>query len=161
TDEVPLSATLLRRIRTGRLRLPAEVAGLTPDDVPTLSAVDGFADRLAEEPLATWLSIGGAIVDAPSNPLRATSFAILDATINYGRRAVGAWYVRDAIDTSASYASPPLRRWTTRERRCFAAAHAAAEEAALALLARDLLSVEDFGTLCIPFAQFLGQGTEP
>jgi hypothetical protein len=147
-------------MRTGRLRLPEEVAGLTPDDVPTLSAVDGFADRLAEEPLATWLSIGGSIVDTPSNPLRSTSFAILEATINAGGLAVAAWYVRDAIDTSAYYASPPLRRWTARERRCFAAAHAAAEEAALALLARDLLSADDFGTLCTPFGDFIRQGNE-
>jgi hypothetical protein len=37
------------------------------------------------------------------------------------------------------------------ERRVFAAAHAAAEEAALALLARDHLSRADFGALYAPF----------
>ena len=156
TDTVPMSPTLLRRMRTGRLPLPREVAGLTPEDLPALAPVDAFADGLAELPLTSWLSIGQSLVDSASvSALRATPYAILEATINDRGLAIAAWYVRDAIETSAYYVSPPLRRWTRMERRCFAAAHAAAEEAALAMLARAFLSSEDFDALCAPFASLI------
>lgn len=155
-DVVPTGPAVLRRTRTGRLRLPREVAGLTPEDVPALAPVDAFADRLAELPLASWLSIGRSLVESASgSSLRATPYAILEATINDRGLAVAAWYVRDAIETSASYVSPPRRRWTARERRCFAAAHAAAEEAALAMLAGAFLPSEDCAALCAPFVELV------
>ena len=153
TSRVPMSPALLQRVRTGRLPLPREVAGLTPEELPALAPVDAFADRLAELPLASWLSIGQSLVESASvSTLRATPYAILEATINNRGLAVAAWYVRDAIETSAYYASPRRRRWTRMERRCFAAAHAAAEEAALAILAQAFLSSEDVDALCAPFA---------
>lgn len=156
TDASSTSPTLLRRMRTGRLPLPREVAGLTPEDVPALAPVDAFADRLAEMALASWLAIGRSLVEGASvSALRATPYAILEATINDRGLAIAAWYVRDAIETSAYYASPPLHRWTRMERRCFAAAHAAAEEAGLAMLARAFLSSEDFDALCAPFAPWV------
>jgi hypothetical protein len=153
TDLVPMSAVVLRRMRTGRLSLPRQVAELTPEDEPALAAVNAFADRLADLPVSEWLTIGRRLVDDPSLYAdRATPYAILEATIANRHLGVAAWYVRDAIETSAYYASQPRKRWTSKERRAFAAAHAAAEEAALAILARAHLADADASTLCAPFS---------
>ena len=160
TDRVPMSPGLLRRIRTGRLPLPRQVAELTPDDQPSLAAVNAFADRLAELPVLAWLTVGRTLVDDPSTyALRETPYAILEATINNRGLAVAAWYARDAIETSAYYASRSILKWTSKERRAFAAAHAVAEDAALAFLAQEHLSAEDFAALCGPFAGLLGPVT--
>jgi hypothetical protein len=125
-------------------------------EITAVFAVDAFADRVAELPLTAWLSVGRSLVEsAPPSTLRATSRAILEATINDAGLAVAAWYVRDAIGTSAHYASVACHRWTSAERRCFAAARAAAEDAALATLASRFLSAEDFDVLCAPFARLV------
>ena len=155
---VPNKTIAVSHMRTGRLPLPAEVAGLTPRDVPSLAAVDGFADRMAELPCSSWLAVGRPHIENASRlSLRAAPRAILEATINDAGLALAAWYVRDAIDTSAYYASIPVRRWTSAERRCFAAAHAVAEDAALALLTRAFLASEDFDILCAPFAHLVDE----
>jgi hypothetical protein len=160
SDGAPMSPALLRRMRTGRLPLPRQVAELTPDDQPALAAVNGFADRLAELPLLAWLTVGGSLIDSPSTyARRETPYAILEATINNRGLAVAAWYVRDAIETSAYYASHSTVKWTSKERRAFAAAHAAAEDAALAVLAHEYLNAEDFAALCGPFAGLLSPVT--
>jgi len=157
-----MSAAVLGRIRIGRLRLPRQVAELTPDDEPALAAVNAFADRLAELPLSEWLAVGRTLVEDPSiYAHRETPYAILETTVNDRRLGVAAWYVRDAIETSAYYASQPMKRWTSAERRAFAAAHAAAEEAALAILARVHLGAEDFAALCAPFAPWLSEAGAP
>ena len=143
-------------MRTGRLRLPRQVAELTPDDQPSLAAVNAFADRLAELPVLAWLTVGRTLIDNPSTyALRETPYAILEATINNRGLSVTAWYVRDAIETSAYYASHAIVKWTSKERRAFAAAHAAAEDAALALLAREHLRAADFAALSAPFAAWV------
>ncbi len=160
SDGVPMSPALLRRMRTGKLRLPREVAELTPDDQPALAAVNAFADRLAELPVLAWLTVGRALIDDPSiYTQRETPYAILEATINDRALAMAGWYVRDAIETSAYYASHSIVKWTSIERRAFAAAHAAAEDAALAILAQEHLSAEDFAALCGPFAGLLSPVT--
>lgn len=141
-----------RRARVGRLRLPSAVADLTPQDEPALAAVNQFADRLAELPLSAWLDTGRCAMAANSDiAKRSTSYAILEATLNDRGLAVAAWYVRDAIETSAFYVAGSATRWARTDRRAFAAAHAAAEEAALALLAREFLPSADRATLCAPF----------
>jgi hypothetical protein len=115
--------------------------------------VNAFADRLAELPVLAWLTVGRTLIDDPSAYApRETPYAILEATINNQGLAVAAWYVRDAIDTSAYYASHSILKWTSKERRAFAAAHAAAEDAALAILARPHLGDEDAAALCAPFS---------
>jgi hypothetical protein len=160
SDGVPMSPALLRRMRTGRLPLPRQVAELTPDDQPALAAVNAFADRLAELPVLAWLIVGRTLVDNPSiYAQRETPYAILEATLNNRGLAVVAWYVRDAIETSAYYASHSIVKWTSKERRAFAAAHAAAEDAALAILAQEHLSAEDFAALCAPFANLVSSTT--
>ena len=124
--------------------------------IPAAFASDAFADRLAELPWTAWLSVGRSLVEsAPPSTLRATSRAILEAMINDAGLAVAAWSVRDAIDTAAHYASASRHRWTSAERRCFAAARAVAEDAALAILAWRFLSAEDFDVLCAPFARLV------
>ena len=151
--EVPIGSALARRMRTGRLPLPQRVADLTPADEPALAAVNAFADRLADLPASAWLAVGRSVMANGSfYAERATPFAILEATINDRGLAVAAWYVRDAIETSAFYATHSVVRWKSSERRAFAAAHGAAEEAALAILAQSFLSSEDYATLCGPFA---------
>jgi len=124
--------------------------------IPAMFAVDAFADRVAKLPWNAWLSVGRSLVEgAPPSTSRATSRAILEATINDAGLAVAAWYVSDAIETSAHYASVSRHRWTSAERRCFAAARAAAEDAALAILASTFLSAEDFDVLCAPFTRLV------
>jgi hypothetical protein len=160
TDGVPMSPALLRRMRTGRLPLPRQVAELTPDDQPALAGVNAFADRLAELPVLAWLTVGRTLIDNPSiYARRETPYAILEATINDQDLAVAAWYVRDAIETSAYYASHSIVKWTSKERRAFAAAHAAAEDAALAILAQEHLSAEDFAALCAACASLMSPVT--
>jgi len=79
---------------------------------------------------------------------------MLGATINGRGLAVAAWYACDAIETSAFYASR-AKRWTPSDRRAFAAAYAAAEDAALALLARQFVPAADCATLVAPFARLV------
>jgi hypothetical protein len=149
-----------RRMRTGRLPLPQRVADLTPLDEPALAAVNAFADRLADLPASAWLAVGRSVMANNSfYELRATPFAILEATINDRGLAVAAWYVRDAIETSAFYATRPVVRWTSHERRAFAAAHGAAEESALAILAQPFLSSGVYATLCGPFSTTIAEAT--
>jgi hypothetical protein len=136
------------------IRFPSSIGKAA--DIPALHAVNAFADRVAELSWAAWLSIGQSLVEgAPGSTLRSTARAILEATINDAGLAVAAWYARDAIETSAHYAWPAPRRWTSAERRCFAAAHTAAEDAGLAILACELISAEDFDVLCAPFASLV------
>jgi hypothetical protein len=105
-----------------------------------------------------WLAVGRTLINDPSiYALRGTPYAILEATINNRGLAVAAWYVRDAIETSAYYASHSITKWTSKERRAFAAAHAAAEDAALAILARPHLGAEDAAALCGPFSAWVDE----
>ena len=94
---------------------------------------------------------GAALLrDRASCARRAAASALLDATINGRGLAVAAWYACDAIETSAFYVSS-ARRWTPSDRRALAAAYAAAEDAALALLAAPFVSAADCATLVAPF----------
>lgn len=141
------------RRRTGRLPLPQRVADLTAGDEPTLDRVNAFVDRLAELPVATWLEIGRTLAgDLEAQAARSTARAILDATLADRELGLAAWYAKDAVETSAFLASHSAGRLSSADRRAFAGAHGAAEVAALALLAEDHLSAEDFTALYFPFA---------
>ena len=139
------------RMRTGRLPLPASVASLTADDVPALDRVNAFVDRLAELPARAWIEIGRARMSTPADDRHGIAFALLEATIGAHEMGVTAWYVRDAVETAAFLAASAMPRWTREERRAFVAAQGAAEDAALALLARSYLAQADFDLL---FASF-------
>ena len=123
---------------------------------PALGPVTAFADRLAELPVLTWIAVGRSLIESPSmHPLREARCAILEATIGAQNLTVAAWYARDTIETAAHYASGDTTGWTAAHRRTFEAAWAAAETAAIALVARPFLSAEDFSALCAPFAELL------
>lgn len=140
------------RPRGGRLPLPASVAELTEQDVPALESANAFLDRLGELPLSEWLDIGRAIeTDRNALAQRSTAWVILDATIADRQLSVAAWYVRDAVETVAFLARNSGPKLSRTDRRAFAGAQGAAEEAALAVLARAHLSAQDFDALCAPF----------
>jgi hypothetical protein len=142
-----------KRMRVGRLRLPQRVADLTPEDEPGLAEVDVFVDRLAELPIDVWLDIGRSLLgDSSTVGQRETAFAIVEATIGTYGLGLAAWYTQDAVETSAFVASKSVPRWTSEDRCIFTAAHAAAEDAALAVLARDKLATRDFDLLVAPLA---------
>jgi hypothetical protein len=122
-----------------------------PSSGVALDAAQSFVERLADLPALAWLEVGRALLrDRSSNTPRVTACAMLAATIKGRGLAVAAWYACDAIETSAFYASR-AKRWTPSERRALAAAHAAAEDAALALLARQFVPAADCATLVAPF----------
>lgn len=148
----PAGPVPTERNRARRLPLPQLVADLTSADAPTLSAVDVFADELSALPLERWLEIGRAMIGGHSaSDRRSSAIAFLEATILTRELSIAAWYVRDAIDTSAYAAGHSVLRLTSSDRRLLAAAHGAAEDAALALLARDELRPEDLAVLLAPF----------
>jgi len=136
-----------------RLPLPESVANLTSADEPALLLTNAFVDRLADLMPTQWLDVGDRLVtNQDAFALRSTSRAIMDATIADRRLGLAAWRVRDAVETIAylaNHAAPGLARG---DRRLFAAAHAAAEDAALAVLTREHLAAEYFAGLSAPFA---------
>jgi len=165
-DDAPLlssapvleSAALVPRARTGRLRLPERVTALTPSDEPALTRVNEFADRLAALPVEEWLDIGRSEIAAPARAsLRSTAFALLEAAIAANGLGIAAWYARDTVETSVCLATGGTSCRMARDRRVMAAAHGAAEAAALALLARDVLAPTDFAVLLAPFEHVLSR----
>ena len=130
------------------------VAGVDP---PSVAQANDFTDWLAELPPAAWLEVGRSIVgDRPQGAARDTAWTALQAAVADEDLRIAAWCVRDAVDTSAFLASRAARRWSNVERRLFAAAHRAAESAALALLAGSLLPVDYFMILYGPFTNRVG-----
>ncbi len=130
-------------------------------DQQHLSRVDEFVDRLASLPFATWAEIGAGVSgDRDLLARRATAHTLLDAILADRQLLVTAWYVRDAVDTAAFLASRTAITPKSAQRRLFAAAHGAAEAAALALLAADHLARADRDVLCEPFAEYLPGPTE-
>lgn len=116
-----------------------------------LEDVNRFAERLDELPAQAWIEVGSSLLrDRSGSARRATAFAVLDATLNGCGLAVAAWYACDAIETAAFYASR-ASDWTSSDRRAFAAARAAAEDAALAILARRFVPATECATLVEPF----------
>jgi hypothetical protein len=112
-----------------------------------------FVDRLDDLPGGRWIEIGRARLSPLAALHRAAAFASLEAAIEDQRLGVAAWHVRDAVATSAILARRTIRGWTRAERLALAAAHGAAEGAALAILARCSLAPEDFNVLCAQFAE--------
>ena len=132
---------------------PAEAEAESWSAGAALVCVDAFLHRLVDLPLAHWLAIGEALVaDREYVPVRQRAWDKLESDLNDRRLGVAAWQVRDAVDTAAHIASRESHHWLSHDRACFAAAHGAAEAAALALLARDQLPIETYRALTAPFA---------
>ncbi|MEO9037054.1 MAG: hypothetical protein ABI442_16245 [Gemmatimonadaceae bacterium] len=136
----------------GRLPLPPRVTAMTESDEPGLRAVNTFIDLLADIALADWIALGRALMsEERARSARCSAWATLDTTIAEQQLGVAAWYARDGIETASHLvrSSSSSRRTLSRaERQAFYAAQGAAEEAVLALLAREHLSLEDFDVLC-------------
>jgi hypothetical protein len=143
------AAKLMRRLRAAPLSPPEAEP---PRATASLGRVDAFLDQLVELPLAEWLVIGEAVVAARERvPVRQRAWDELEAKLVSGRLGVTVWSVRDAVDTAAHIATRESHQWSRQERGTFAAAHGAAEVAALALLARDELPTETYRALTVPF----------
>jgi len=119
----------------------------------TIPSIDTFLQSLAELPLNAWLEIGQSIArERPHPTARDLALEHLRAAIRDHALEIVAWYVRDAIQTSAFLVTRAARRWTREERAHLTAARTAAETAALALLARPHLPREQFVVLYKSFA---------
>ena len=143
------AAKLVRRLRASQFPSPQAERG----DAESVACLDAFLDRLIELPLAEWLAIGNSVVAERDRVfVRQQAWNELEAALLHGRFGVAVWRVRDAVDTAAYIAARESHTWSRHERGTFAAAHGAAETAALALLARDHLSPVTYGALTGPFA---------
>jgi hypothetical protein len=157
TSILPLSGSSgstgeqVRGRRRGPLPLPSDVAALAPNEEPALDVVNQFVDHLAELPLIAWLAIGRELSADGSLSIRQSAWIEVETAIAAQRLGMGAWYIRDAIETAICLASRQTSRWSRAERCHFASAHGAAEAAALALLARHHVSTESLHALCAPF----------
>jgi hypothetical protein len=143
--------------RKGHLPLSSDVVALAPNDAPALDVVNQFVDHLAELPLIAWLAIGRELSADGSLSIGQSAWIEVETAIAAQRLGMGAWYIRDAIETAICLASRQTSRWSREERCQFASAHGAAEAAALALLARQHISTVSFRALCAPFREFENQ----
>lgn len=142
------AAKLARRLRA----LPFS-GSAQPREMAPLGSVDTFLDQLVDLPLAEWLMIGEALVaDRDHVAVRRRAWDELEETLLRSRLGLAVWEIRDAVDTAAFIATRESHRWSRHERRTFAAAHGAAEAAALALLVRGDLPTDTYRALTAPFA---------
>jgi hypothetical protein len=127
----------------------------TARDDLAMEHVDAFVDALAALPFEQWIGVGRALNDPwTERPTRSTAWAILQAILAQQGQLVPAWYVRDAVDTAVFLGTNAACRSRTA-RLLVAAAHGAAEEAALALMAGAALPRADFTVLYAPFAALI------
>ena len=156
SPQTPQNGAVARVERLARLPLPQRDMDDAPGDSGALALVDAFVDRLAQLPAREWIEVGrNELADAGTADRRTTACAMLEATIGAQGLGVAAWYARDAVETAAFLATDGARKWTTADRRAFAAAHHAAEKAAAALLTHALLSPADLATLLAPFERLV------
>jgi hypothetical protein len=123
-----------------------------------LEGVAGFLDHMAEWPLAFWLTIGRELSASGTLLARQLAWADVEAALADQRLELAAWHVRDAIETTICLASGQRSRWSREERCAFAAAHGAAEGAALAMLVGKSIPANSMRVLCAPFATLLERG---
>jgi hypothetical protein len=138
--------------RGRRLPLPPRVAQMTAADEPALALSKAFVEGLCDLPLENWLAIGRAVMAIRTSAGYADAWSAVERAIAKRDLALAAWHMRDEIETIAyvvSHVGAPLSR---ANRPAFAAAHGAAEDAALALLVRGCVSAMDIDLLCTPFA---------
>jgi len=153
-----VSLWLAAGIFVRRLRRAAYVRGMlsgSPTAAAPFERANAFADRLAELPIEGWLAIGNALLREAGDACRCRALSLVDAAITEQGLAVPAWYIRDAVETSAHGARDVPRRWTRTERIAFAAALGAADAAALAMLVSNHLPAGDVRLLCDPFAEVI------
>lgn len=107
-------------------------------------------------PLDDWLDIGRRLVgDELGAAARAAAWTALDAVVAERQLGVAMWHVRDAVATAAFLATRRVPRMSRGERRALVATQSAAEETAIAMLARMHLRPADYETLATPFEELL------
>lgn len=158
--ELGTSTHGLRRLREARSPSSTVLGALAATTTASAMArAHAFVECVAELPVAEWLEAGDAIAgdaiagDGALLPVRQQVWLALEAAIGDHGLGLQAWRVRDGVETAVCLVTRDASCWTAKTRRLFASAHAAAEAAALALLARDHLSKEAFATLTKPFAR--------
>ena len=135
-----------------RLPLPPYVALMTEAQEPALALAKAFVEGLCDLPLESWLAIGRAVMTRRTAIGYTSAWSAVENAIAKQGLSLAAWHVRDDIETLAylaSHSSAPVSR---ADRPVFAAAHGAAEDAALALLVREHVSAADVDLLSAPFA---------
>ena len=128
-----------------RNRTDNELARTQPE------AAAEFTDRLAGLEMEQWLTVAASAEQEA--PARSSALALTEALINDSGLGVEAWSVLD--DVTACAPDVASRVTTRRMLTLLAAAHQAANAAALALLVRPLLHPGDFDVLYRPFATVL------
>jgi hypothetical protein len=123
------------------------------DHIDRSAAVRAFVDALFELTLADWLDAGRRVLAERTSTIEHDATrARLSAAVESARLAVAAWEVCDALETAAYVACPHPENLTRATRRRFAAAHAAAEDMAVAILVGDELARGDRAILFAAFS---------
>src|SRR5262249_33673562 len=135
-----------------RLPLPPNVTQMTEAQEPALALANVFIQRLCDLPLHSWLAIGRAVIAARSETAYASAWSSVERAIAKRDLGLAAWHVRDDVETIAYLASHSADQLSRSDRPVFAAAHGAAEDAALALLVQSSIASVDLELLCAPFA---------
>ena len=122
-------------------------------DLPERSAqeLEHWLGHLAELSLDRWCAIGRACGN--DNPDRSAALAALDATIDWQRLGVTAWYIRDLVSTAVYAVRREAEHASRVRRRQFCAAIAAAESTALTIAAQEWLSAADYACLRAAFPE--------
>jgi hypothetical protein len=154
--DVPGSAR--RNVRgPGAKRLAIPFVALPPRE-NTEAAVDcaeSFVTQLSALPAPAWASVGQSIAreTAREREARLAARARLTSLIADRGLRVTAWRIADAVDTVSFLAVDGMRRTSpSRTNRALHDARRAAQDLALACLARPFLSAADLGMMLAPFA---------
>ena len=135
-----------------RLPLPPHIALLSEAQEPALAQAKTFVERLCALRLDSWLAIGRAVTGNRGSAAYTEAWTAVNLAIAQHKLGFAAWRVRDDIETLAYLTSRCGRPLLRGDRPVFAAAHGAAEDAALALLVREHVSPAQVALLCAPFA---------
>jgi hypothetical protein len=114
-------------------------------DESVFDCVDAFIDYLSELSFEQWLAVGAQPCVASDTA------AILEATIADRQLQIDAWLACDAVETLVFLASSSLPARARLPGSLMTFARAAAERAALAILAGEWLAHSDIAALLSPF----------
>jgi hypothetical protein len=122
-------------------------------DAPALASAFVFAERVADLPVSTCLSIGASLdADADGDDAeRRRCRASVDRAITERHLRLEAWFAEDAIG-SATFHARHGHRLSRSAHHLLARFRDAAESAAIARLVAPSLSAGELRTLCRPFA---------
>jgi hypothetical protein len=123
-------------------------------DAPALGSAFTFAERVADLPIATCLSIGASLDADGHDAERYRCRASVARAVAERQLRLEAWFAEDAVD-SATFHARHGHRLSRSARRLLARFRDAAESAAIARLVAPYLSADELRTLCRPFASVI------